>query len=270
MPVDHFCLTCSKTFASINGLNSHARAKRHTANPFFCEECDVSFISNQALQSHTNSTHSYDFAGSDDSEEEEPYCNGCERLFVNMYALNQHLFASPKHNWCFDCSRDFASESSLVQHQNSLAHEDRNFKCPFCNGMFKSPSGVALHIESGCHTITRHQVTAAISVKRITGPVQPPTTHTTYIATEASFDGTKYECILCTRRFDTLRGLNAHLNSPAHDDEEFRCPKCRREFTLISGFVQHLESRVCGFAKPAQINGYYANLTDRFSGLLTM
>ncbi|KAF9471473.1 hypothetical protein BDN70DRAFT_819952 [Pholiota conissans] len=216
---------------------------------------------------------------SSSEEEGEPYCNGCERLFVNMTALNQHLLASPKHNWCFDCERDFASPTSLVQHQNSLAHKDRDFKCPFCNGMFKSPSGIAHHIESGCHKVTRHQVTAAvhtmqiipnISVKRITGPVQPPDSTTTYIATEASFDGTKYGCFLCTRRFDTLRGLNAHLNSAAHDDEEFRCPKCQREFTLISGFVQHLESRACGFAKPAEIEGYFTDLTAQFSRLLKL
>ena len=124
--------------------------------------------------------------------------------------------------------------------------------------MFKSPSGIALHIESGCHKITRHQVTAAVramnivpnlTIKRITGPVRPSTSVTTYIATEASFNGTAYECYLCGRTFRKLSGLNGHLNSPAHDDDEFRCPGCKREFKLISGFVQHLESRVCGLAK---------------------
>ncbi|KAF9477100.1 hypothetical protein BDN70DRAFT_131478 [Pholiota conissans] len=264
MPVEHSCLTCSKTFTSANGLDCHARAKGHAANPFFCEECDVSFISNLALQSHASLTH-------------DPYCKGCKHLFIDMAALNQHLFDSPIHNWCFDCSRDFSFPRALAQHQNSLAHKGRDFKCPFCNGMFKSPSGIAHHIESGCHKVTRHQVTAAvhnmqinpnISIKRVTGPVHPPNSTTTYIATEASFDGTKYKCFLCTRKFNTLWGLNAHLNSAAHDDEEFRCPKCQREFTLISGFVQHLESRVCGFAKPDEIGGYFANLTAWFLRLL--
>jgi hypothetical protein len=49
-----------------------------------------------------------------DSAEGDPYCSGCERQFVCMNALNQHLFDSPKHNWCFDCSRDFSSEMSLL------------------------------------------------------------------------------------------------------------------------------------------------------------
>jgi rubredoxin len=143
--------------------------------------------------------------------------------------------------------------------------------------MFKSPSGIALHIESGCHkNITRHHVTAAIhamdivpniAIKRITGPVRTPTV-STYVATEASFNGSAYECYLCHKSFRTLRGLNGHLNSPAHDDDEFRCPKCKTEFKLISGFVQHLESRSCKMAGTTQIDNYFNDLTAQFSRLL--
>ncbi|KAF9477089.1 hypothetical protein BDN70DRAFT_881580 [Pholiota conissans] len=185
---------------------------------------------------------------------------------------------------CRTCSKTFTTPNGLkchagAKHPNSPVKKGRNFKCPFCQRMFKSPSGIAQHIESGYHKVTRHQVTAAvhnmriipnISVKRITGPVQPSTTRTTYIATAASLHGNKYKCSLCKREFNTLGGLNSHLNSAAHDDKEFRCPKCKREFTLVSGFVQHLECQACGLTKPAEINGYFRNLTGRFSRLLTM
>jgi len=235
-----------------------------------------------ALESHMNSPRHADDYDSDadfsdcDSLDNDSYCYGCERHFIGMVALNQHLFASPRHNWCFECSSDFISATALLQHQNSIVHRGRDFKCPFCQGMFKSPSGIALHIESGCHKVTRQQVTAAvhamdivpnISIKRITGPVHPPTVHT-FIATEASFNGFAYECYLCRKLFRTLSNLNSHLNSPAHDDDEFRCPKCNTEFKLISGFVQHLESRSCGFVRPAQIDHYFNDLTGQFSRLL--
>ena len=143
--------------------------------------------------------------------------------------------------------------------------------------MFKSPSGVALHIESGCHNVSRHHVTAAvqamnivpnISIKRITGPAYPPAVRT-YIASEASFNGSAYECYLCCKLFRTLSGLNSHLNSPTHDDEEFRCPQCRTEFKLISGFVQHVESQSCRLAQTTQIDNYFNDLTGQFSRLLT-
>ncbi|KDR70426.1 hypothetical protein GALMADRAFT_230068 [Galerina marginata CBS 339.88] len=300
MPVDHFCRTCSKTFTTISGVNSHAKAKGHTPNPFVCVPCILSFSSLAAMEAHVNSPrHADDYTlntgaayldGRDDSDEEsdstadsddedDPYCNGCERGFINMMALNQHLATSSKHNWCFDCSRDFRTETALEQHRNSLAHQSRQFKCPFCLNMFKSPSGITLHIESGCHKITRHHVTAAvrsmdivpnISIKRITGPPSLPTTLLTYIATDASFNGTSYECFLCHKTFRTLPGLNAHLNSPAHDDDEFRCPKCKREFKLISGFVQHLESQSCELAKTTEIGNYFNDLTAQFSRLLKM
>jgi len=143
--------------------------------------------------------------------------------------------------------------------------------------MFKSPSGIALHIESGCHKkITRHHVTTAIrtmdivpniTIKRITGSVPPPTVRT-YIATAASFNGSAYECYLCRKTFRTLPGLNGHLNSAAHDDDEFRCPKCKTEFKLISGFVQHLETGSCGLAAASQINNYFNDITAQFSRLL--
>lgn len=146
--------------------------------------------------------------------------------------------------------------------------------------MFKSPSGIALHIESGCHKLSRHHVTAAVRsmkivpnivIKRITGgQASVPTTVKTFIATEASFNGTSYTCYICRKKCQTLAGLNSHLNSAAHDDDEFRCPKCKAEFKLISGFVQHLESRSCGLSKDKQVEKYYNSLADNFSRLLKM
>lgn len=145
--------------------------------------------------------------------------------------------------------------------------------------MFISPSGFALHIESGCHTFTRHHVTAAvhslqivpnISIKKVKGADHPPPSLTTNVATEASFNGSAYDCFLCHRQFKFLSGLNGHLNSPAHDDDEFRCPKCKTEFKLISGLVQHLESRCCGLTDTTQIETHFNDLTEQFSRLLKM
>ncbi|KAF8811727.1 hypothetical protein BYT27DRAFT_6438671, partial [Phlegmacium glaucopus] len=159
MPVKHFCESCKKTFSTLAGVKSHAKAKRHTANPFVCEDCELSFSSLATLEEHLNSPkHAVDSPPDDyrcldglasDSEDDEdeddededddPYCNGCARQFIDMIALDQHLALSSQHNWCFECSRDFKSVTALQDHQSSLAHSGRNFKCPFCQGMFKSP-----------------------------------------------------------------------------------------------------------------------------------
>ncbi|KAF8171674.1 hypothetical protein BJ912DRAFT_117090 [Pholiota molesta] len=143
MPMDHFCLSCAMTFATVAGLTMHAQAKDHIANPFVCDACEVSFASSTALESHKTSPkhanadeseNDLDVSddgvskngtfGDSDSTDSDPYCDGCERQFIDITALNQHLFNSLKHNWCFDCSRDFgllisrdtgARQSTLVR-----------------------------------------------------------------------------------------------------------------------------------------------------------
>jgi hypothetical protein len=134
-----------------------------------------------------------------------------------------------------------------------------------------------MHIESGCHRINRHQVTAAvqklniipqISLRRIEGSVKPPTRLITYSANECAFNGRDYECYLCHNTFKTLDRLNQHLNSPAHDELEFQCPHCRSEFKLISGLVQHIESESCGIARFKEVTKHFETLTDSFSRLL--
>ena len=85
-------------------------------------------------------------ADSDSVDEDDPYCNGCERQFNDMTALNQHLFASPKHNWCFDCSRDFRSEAALFQ----VSH-------------FLNASTIASDSSTLCSIITPSPIADAIS-----------------------------------------------------------------------------------------------------------
>ncbi|KAJ8494949.1 hypothetical protein ONZ45_g13059 [Pleurotus djamor] len=157
-------------------------------------------------------------------------------------------------------------------------------KCPFCEEKFKSPSGVAFHVESGCHKVTRHQVTAAVHAlnivptisisHRIAGGSSNHRTDalTTLIATEASFNGKAYQCCLtgCRKSFQTLAALNSHLNSPAHDRDEFKCPKCSTKFKLISGLVQHIESGVCKAAQLKKVEEYYGDLTAAFTRALKL
>lgn len=157
----------------------------------------------------------------------------------------------------------------------SLAHHTRILPCPFCNFKYKSPSGMAMHLENSCKSgITRHQVTNAvhsmgftpdISIARSVevgnaqniiaisttsnNPSASLTTTSQLFATEASFDGSHYICpfmIDCRRKkFKSLHALNRHLSSPAHDDDQFKCPGCHTVFKLISGFIQHIETRIC-------------------------
>ena len=159
----------------------------------------------------------------------------------------------------------------------------QNAPCPFCPSYFKSPSAVAQHIESGCHGITRHQVTHAVKnldiipsicvTHRIEGarPTPPPPTSVRYyVASPSAFNGRAYACFLCQRMFRSLSSLSDHLNSAAHDANEFKCPKCKKRFKLVSALTQHIESAVCGLAQFHQIQNYFEGLTGRFCHLISM
>jgi uncharacterized Zn-finger protein len=167
---------------------------------------------------------------------------------------------------------------------NSPAHRPKKVKrakCPFCPSYFTSPSAVAHHIESGCHGITRHQVTHAVKslnivpsicvTQRIEGASPtPPTTVEYYVASPRAFNGRAYGCFLCQRKFQSLHSLSDHLNSAAHDANEFKCPKCEKRFKLVSALTQHIESAACGLAQLPQIQKRFQRLTARFSRLITM
>lgn len=165
-----------------------------------------------------------------------------------------------------------------MQHSEAVDDGKKSFDCLFCEREFRFPSAIAMHIESGSHKITRHQVTMAvhklgivptISVdRRLTAPVEAPATIISYKATEEAFDGVSYRCYLCPGTYATLGGLNAHLNSPAHDADEFKCPKCNMQFKLVSGLIQHVESGTCAIAKFKEVQSHFENLTDQFSRAL--
>ncbi|KAL9712286.1 hypothetical protein Ac2012v2_005363 [Leucoagaricus gongylophorus] len=304
------CLDCNRIFTSIGAIQSHSRAKGHgipecglcdrifvdehaldqhrEAVHVFCTPCNRSFRTSAAYQQHlaNSSAHQFDSdtktvtnSSESDVSEAETYCYSCNRSFVSNSALNNHLSYSSAHNWCFVCSRDFASEQALAQHNASPAHKGKSYKCLFCDNMFKTPSSIAMHIESGCHRINRHQVTAAahklgiipqISIpRRIEGLSKQPQL-VNWFANENSFNGYSYECYLCHSTFKTLDRLNQHLNSPTHDESEFHCPHCGSEFQLISGLVQHIESESCGIARFQHVAKHFESLTQSFTRLLKL
>jgi hypothetical protein len=116
--------------------------------------------------------------------------------------------------------------------------------------MFKSASGIAFHLESGCHQISRHEVTAAVNAMEISpnisskpmlieaSPTQALDTVAVpsfIFALPSSFNGRIYQCHICYKTFRNLYSLTGHLNSPAHDENEFRCPKCIGSLSSFPG-----------------------------------
>ena len=91
----------------------------------------------------------------------------------------------------------------------------------------------------------------------ITRPMltMPGYDHVESFATDRAWNGYGFECYLCPKQFSSLRGLNQHIQSPAHEQPIYHCPKvsCGKNFKLLSGLVQHLESESCGLMRFTQI-----------------
>ncbi|KIY64138.1 hypothetical protein CYLTODRAFT_402291 [Cylindrobasidium torrendii FP15055 ss-10] len=239
------------------------------STPHGCPQGRRSFSNADALHAHC------------DERVDHSYCSECRRLFFNPVFLQKHM--SSKHQWCFECARGFDKSIDLNQHKHSIAHKPRVMKCALCLRMFKEPSSIAHHIESGECTpgLNRHQVTQTVQALEVKPSIliddsddesdsdnASETGSISSVATEDAFNGTAYECPRCEQTFKTLYSLNLHLSSAAHDDNKFKCPDCESKFTLLSGLIQHLESESCGAASIKKVEKEANLLTAQFAKLL--
>lgn len=159
----------------------------------------------------------------------------------------------------------------------SNRHAIQNVKCPGCSRMFGSISGMTIHLESGtCQSgINRQKLNAFVRSKdtnhiitnRLLTNGDPTDSSTRTFATEAAWNGSSYECYFCNRTYRTLKALNQHLGSPAHEQPLYHCPNCACEFKLLSGIIQHVESESCGIAKFAQVKRTFDTFTASFRSI---
>ncbi|XP_006458906.1 hypothetical protein AGABI2DRAFT_115873 [Agaricus bisporus var. bisporus H97] len=120
--------------SSFNLLQHVADALRHQ-DPY-CKDCDRHFSTEDGYEQHLANSQRHQNPSSEESEEDsessseesdentdERSCDSCNRSFIDVSALTQHLLFHPSHNWCFVCSRDFSSARALAQHSEaSPAH----------------------------------------------------------------------------------------------------------------------------------------------------
>ncbi|KAI9645340.1 hypothetical protein NHQ30_006076 [Ciborinia camelliae] len=231
-----YCQPCGRYFSSQNGYNQHVEN------------------SNAHRNVESSDSSNYAYYPSDD-EEPDFECDGCYKHFWSTNDRENHHVSAHGDRYCKPCKRMFMSANNLIQHQHSKIHMGLSIKCPFCSTQYPTASALIIHLESGrCPSgMNRERINAEI--RRLdrnhvitTRQIEYPSSPSTSIATERSWNGYCYECPLCSSEFNTLPSLNAHLRSPFHEQKIYRCPgpKCGREFKLLSGLVMHVESESCG------------------------
>jgi len=86
--------------------------------------------------------------------------------------------------------------------------------------------------------------------------------NSTYQATDAAWNGRKWECYLCHRGFVSKVALNQHLNSPVHQQKVYHCPsrRCMKEFVSLAALFNHLESESCGAMRFEDVQQHAGNV----------
>lgn len=159
----------------------------------------------------------------------------------------------------------------MCKHLNSSTHRGKNIACPFCKAALTSASGLSHHLETGscprATNINHRTMFQAISQRDPSGLLTNklltyPESNIQNIATNATWNGCSYECYLCRREYGTLRALNQHLNSPAHDQKLYHCPNrsCNRHFGRLAALFNHLESESCNFVRFEKVQTHVHNL----------
>ncbi|KAF4630250.1 hypothetical protein G7Y89_g7885 [Cudoniella acicularis] len=182
-----------------------------------------------------------------------PWCYPCDKYFNTQNGYSMHMEHNTAH-------KDLDWE---CEHMHSRIHAGADMQCPFCKRSFATASGVTIHLESGsCSSgLNRHKINDMVRrLDRNNVITRPMITMPGYdrvetIATSRAWNGSGFECYLCTKQFNSLHSLNNHLKSPAHEQKIYRCPnrQCGREYKLLSGLVQHVESESCGLMRFSQV-----------------
>ncbi|KAG2153536.1 uncharacterized protein EDB93DRAFT_222754 [Suillus bovinus] len=282
-----YCSRCDRSFYSWSAYHQHIR---DSSNHWECQSCSIDFESWLGLKEHyvQSPYHDYcqycdkhfdsSFELQDHYEDEHYYCGSCEKVLKNALGLHEHNRQKHANVYCVPCKRLFQSPSNLHSHLNSSTHRPKDIICPFngCDLGFTNKSALILHLESGsCRSgvnrrVVDNWVRANDRSNVITNPARLITAgeraNVKLIATEQSWNGEAYECVLCHSQFRTLMNLNRHLDSPRHQEKVYRCPlnTCQKHFASLSGLCQHIESERCGVTKFRAVQDA---MNDLFAGV---
>ncbi|KAJ1337210.1 GDNF-inducible zinc finger protein 1 [Microdochium nivale] len=263
MPGNNYfeCGTCYKEFpAGSRARDSHCYATGHEFPDHECDTCHATFYSQTACEQHMRAKRHMRLE-----------CDFCYETYLNEQDRSRH--EAQEHDYCRPCDRHFQSQNNIQMHLNSRIHRGANIDCPFCDRAYATATGLAHHIETGscsnAPNLNRDQIYRMIRSRDTSGVMTKNLLDwhgsNEYEATSQSWNGYGYECYLCHRSFNSLHGLNQHLNSPVHQQALYHCPKqdCRKDFKSLAGLLNHLESETCGYMRFSSVQTQVQGMISR-------
>ncbi|KAF7297535.1 putative zinc finger protein [Mycena indigotica] len=227
----YYCVPCRQIFFSAQALQDHWHRVDddfRRDDDFRCAHCDPSpcqeaFKDEEALHEHyiesLSTVHPY-------------YCVPCSELFDSAEALQDHLDdkLSGYAIMCPWCHQSFATRPAAVAHLESGG----------------CVSGA--NLESIIDWISTHDIRSMITVQpRAVRGDYPDFKLALLDLKDPASNHDGLPCPICFTEFPSRSALEQHLKSPRHGATTFICraPECERRFTTLSGLWAHVESMQC-------------------------
>lgn len=195
------CNECKLSYKTQQAYDKHVN-KKHGANAikFICSVCGRSFKEKQILKNHEK-IHLPD-------EEKLKYpCKFCHKKFINSHCLKVHvarIHEKVSYFFCEICGKGCTTKSDLLWHMDKHTQE-RNHPCDVCGLKFKSTNSLRNHKR-------RHE---AIEANK--------------------------QCPICKKEFRSNTALNNH--KLVHSNEKrYQCQYCQNSYKRLETYKCHLST----------------------------
>ncbi|EIN10289.1 hypothetical protein PUNSTDRAFT_142347 [Punctularia strigosozonata HHB-11173 SS5] len=185
---------------------------------WYCESCERWFCNKDAILQHLNNSNSHNF------------CNDCERDFQLYSGLRSHWIQSNSHHFCTVCNTDFDDDDELEEH-----HQHEHYWCKFCDD-----TGFEDETDLEEHQREEHYRCDACDEA-----------FETFTEMQQHWEDSHWYCRACDKHFNNENNLKAHLNSSKHKPKTIECPfkglkkGCKQTFISLSAVALHLEAGKC-------------------------
>lgn len=202
------CFWCSKEYPNYVELRKH-RALEHRLKPFSCNDCHMTFVSQNAQITHRLKFH------------RKRCCNLCQVSVCGTVAFNEHVQSchpgmsvakvNSRQVVCEYCSAIFDHEKRLNDHIQTK-HLGLIHTCKVCSKTLKTEETLRIHLR--LHNIETYKT-----------------------------------CEFCGKQYPRLPGLMAHMRSKHPDNvpEKYRisfsCLHCGSNFTRSTTLRRHIETK---------------------------
>ena len=191
-----------------------------TGNHYQCRQCDLRFVTKQALKRHIQK-HNGTMLN----------CSHCERLFYDNYDLRKHIEAIPEGRrlLCEECQKPFMTKSGSKRHMQTHTGKFK-YTCIMCGRGFayvhQFQGHVNVHHGLRPHICMRCQASFAWK--------KDLDFHTSVCGKPKE----AVECKVCHKKFKAQKYLTDHMHihtSPG----KYQCTQCGKEYSHRASLKNH-------------------------------